>query len=391
MQLGPGSVLEAIADAVVVIDVEGRIVHANAAAEQLSGFTRAELAALRIAQLFVDDDAGLRTAVRERLVAEAEIVRRENGWLIPKTGERVPVAMSASPVVRPDGVTENIVLVARDMRELRRLIADREAEIARREAAEIELRRVMASIAERLDQTRAQLVLAERRATLGTLAAGVGHELRNMAQILSGSISLLEESRVAADDDVSLAVTDLRRVADHVTTHARRMLDLAKPGPEHVRALDLARVVREVVAMLEGAGKLRAIETVLAVPDTAVLVTVNRTRIEQILVNLLINAADALRDMRGQILIAIHVDEARQRVVVEVSDSGPGIPPDVLPHVFEPFFTTKGDTHGTGLGLPVAREIARSYAGDLSVKSEVGVGATFTFDLPLSPVVSQQL
>ena len=140
-------------------------------------------------------------------------------------------------------------------------------------------------------------------------------------------------------------------------------------------------VIADVVAMLAGAGKLRNIETVFAL-DEGRLVTVNKTRIEQILVNLLINAADAIGGRGGKVLIAAHA-HANERVLVEITDTGPGIAPEVLPRILEPFFTTKA-SEGTGLGLAVVKEIVESYGGTIAATSTPGGGTTFTFDLPLS-------
>jgi two-component system NtrC family sensor kinase len=133
--------------------------------------------------------------------------------------------------------------------------------------------------------------------------------------------------------------------------------------------------------MLEGAGKLRRIATVLELGATPVMVTVNRTRIEQILVNLIANASDAIT---GDGTITIAVTLAGDRVLSRITDTGSGIDPDVLPRIFDPFFTPKPEDRGTGLGLPVVREIVQSYGGAIVVDSTVEVGTTFTFDLPAS-------
>jgi two-component system, NtrC family, sensor kinase len=141
-------------------------------------------------------------------------------------------------------------------------------------------------------------------------------------------------------------------------------------------------VIRDVVAMLRGAGKLRRIDVAMSLGSEPLTVTVNRTRIEQILVNLIVNAVDAIGSRPGAITVAVRASEDGKRVVCEVRDTGPGIPPDLIDKIFEPFFTTKPEDLGTGLGLPVASEIVSSYGGTLSVHSKVGSGTTFRFDLP---------
>ncbi len=370
-------------DALVVVDVEGRITLANTALSRITGYSLDELRGLSITKLLVDDSSGLRTVVRRR-IEEGEHLRREQSWLLSKTGEKIPVSVTGSPVLNGEGGLQGIVLVARDIRELRRLLTEKEEEIVRRQKAEDELRAVNASIEEQLESTRTQLLLAERRSTLGTLAGGVGHELRNIAQIQIAAVDELQLALASGKDIAQMArsvVDDLERVGDHITTHGNRLMQLARPGPDHVAPTDLANIVREAIAMLKGAGKLRKLKTVLDLGD-GILVSVNRVRIEQILVNLIVNAVDAIGDAPGTITIRVRPSETSSRVTCEVIDTGPGIPPDTLKQIFEPFFTTKPPERGTGLGLPVAREIVASYGGTLSVVSIVGKGTTFTFDLP---------
>lgn len=376
-------VIEAMVDAVVVVDAEGAIVLANTAASRITGFTPEQLRAMPVAKLLVDDNSGLRTVVRRR-IEDGDVLRREESWLVTAHGPRIPVSVTGSPVLTPEGGLHGIVLVARDIRETRQLLADKEAEIKRRRHAEAELRALNASIEEQLEQTRQSLLLAERRSTLGTLAGGVGHELRNIAQIQIAAVDELA-SALAANEDVSeLARTllpDLERVGDHITAHGKRLMQLARPGSDHLEALDVNDLVRDMVAMLRRAGKLRHVDVVTELAAEPAVATVNRIKIEQILVNLIGNAVDAIAD-HGTITIAVHPSDDNRRVVCAVTDTGSGISPEVLEQIFKPFFTTKPEDKGTGLGLPVAREIVKSYGGQLAVESEVGRGTTFRFDLP---------
>ncbi|HEY4244666.1 MAG TPA: ATP-binding protein [Kofleriaceae bacterium] len=375
-------IIEAMVDAVLVLDDGGLIVSANHATETLSGYPRKELVGTPIAALIADEGSGLRTAVRHR-IEHGSILRRSVSYLVNKTGEKIPVSLTGSPILDENGVLQGIVVVARDVRELRRLLAERDAEIAHRRDVEAELRTAKISIEEQLETTRTQLLLAERRATLGTLAGGIGHELRNIAQVQVAAVASLRRAlaeRGNTSTVLSRILPDLDRVGEHIKLHGHRMIQLARPGPDHLLPLDLNTIVKDVVAMLRGAGTLRRIPVALSLLDPPRAVTVNRTRIEQILVNLLVNAADAIGRRTGEIAIAVRPRD--ERVVCSVTDTGDGIPPDVLARVFEPFFTTKPE-NGTGLGLSVAREIVQSYDGELTVASEPGRGATFTFDLPV--------
>jgi len=367
---------------VLVVDLEGRVSLSNTAAARITGYTPDQMRMMPVAKLLLDDSSGLRTVVRRR-IEDGDVLRREESWLVTRDGTRIPVSVTGSPVLAPDGQLHGIVLVARDVRELRQLLADKEAEIRRRQQAEDDLRALNATIEHQLEQARGSLLLAERRATLGTLAGGVGHELRNIAQIQVAAVDELMAALEANEDVTALTrqiLPDLERVGEHITTHGNRLMQLARPGPDRVAALGLDDVVRDVVVMLRGAGKLGRLEIKLDLADLTV--TVNRTRIEQILVNLIVNAVDAIGETSGSIAIATSPNADGSRVVCRVTDTGSGMSPETLAQIFVPFFTTKAEDKGTGLGLPVAREIIESYGGRLDVESTLGAGTTFTFDLP---------
>ncbi|HEY0250819.1 MAG TPA: ATP-binding protein, partial [Kofleriaceae bacterium] len=172
----------------------------------------------------------------------------------------------------------------------------------------------------------------------------------------------------------------LERVGEHITSHGHRLMQLARPGPDHVAPIDLNHTIRDITMMLKQAGKLGRVDSVVELGNEPLTVTVNRTRIEQILVNLVINAVDAITG-EGTVTVSARASEDGKRVVCEVRDTGSGIPAEALQKIFEPFYTTKGE-RGTGLGLPVVRDIVETYGGTLTVKSTPGTGSTFTFDLP---------
>ncbi len=168
-----------------------------------------------------------------------------------------------------------------------------------------------------------------------------------------------------------------------MSLHGQKLMQLARPGPDHVAPIDLNEVARDVAAMLRLAGKLGRVELTVETGEDPLTVTVNRSRLEQILVNLVINAVDAIGEMNaGSVTVEVRATADGQRASCTVRDTGGGIPDDLLERIFEPFFTTKGPEKGTGLGLPVVRDIVRSYDGTLTVTSTVGKGTTFTFELP---------
>ena len=380
MQLPIEQIIEAMVDVVLVVDPSGHIPMSNAAAQQATGYSRAELAMLPVQDLLTDESSGLRTAVRRR-VESGEALRRSDAWLTTKDGVRIPVSITAAPLTGQD-LSRGIVLVVRENAEARRLLAERDAEIARREVAERSLRRALTSIETRLEQTRAHLLLSQRRASYGTLAAGLGSDLRDVVLRQRESLEILAE--MVVPDHAASALAELAQIGEHLALSSRRLLEVAHPGTEAPRPVNLHRTIHEVIAMLKGAGSLHEHEIVYAFTDPPVFVTVHRPRLEQILVNLIVNAADAMREMRGTIMIAILAGPRPERICVEVGDTGPGIPTQILPRVFEPFFTTKSRSESMGLGLAVVRESVLAYGGDVTITSSPGIGASFTFDLPRS-------
>ena len=240
---------------------------------------------------------------------------------------------------------------------------------------------------EELTRTREQLLRADRLATLGTLTAGVGHELGNIATILSTARQVIQWRMERGTEPCvePASINALISAERHINTHARHLLAYGRPGPDHSEELDLCQVVNQTLEMLRISGKTKYIEVEAVLPDEPVPVTVNRTRVEQVLVNLVGNAADALvkiKDRAPLIRVVVKAPQEGGRIICRVEDNGCGIPQEDLEAIFEPYHTTKPPGKGTGLGLPVIRSIIGSYGGEVHVTSQHGVGTRFTFDLP---------
>jgi C4-dicarboxylate-specific signal transduction histidine kinase len=238
---------------------------------------------------------------------------------------------------------------------------------------------------EKLDRMRTQVLRVERLAMLGTLAAGVGHELANMATIFEGTLAVMAHAARNGLPPEQADLDSLGGVAAHLRLHIRQLGMVSQAGPERAKPIDLRDVVQRTLRMLHTAGKTKRIEVSCLLPDVPVMVPVSRPRIEQVLVNLVANAADALEEVRGRakvIKISLATDCAAGRVHCHVEDSGCGISQRDLPSIFKPYFTTKAPERGTGLGLSVVKTIVEAHGGRLQVQSREGEGSLFTFDLP---------
>lgn len=229
-----------------------------------------------------------------------------------------------------------------------------------------------------IDVTRERLELERRQRAqhleaLGTLTAGVAHNFNNLMMVLVAIFEELSEILPTHGESISDGVTALRRGRQMVTS----LLDFAGPRVHERNRVRLDELLRRAVRLCEQTFSAAiAIRTRI---DGPLWVIGAESALEQIVMNLLLNARDALEPAGGAILVeAAQTDDA---VVVRVVDDGPGIPKELQPTIFDPFVTTKGEQN-TGLGLATALTIAREHDGGLEVESEPGEGATFTLTLP---------
>ncbi|MCA3014688.1 MAG: PAS domain-containing protein [Myxococcaceae bacterium] len=242
-------------------------------------------------------------------------------------------------------------------------------------------------------QLQARLTLTERLASVGTLAAGVAHEINNPLAWISSNLhfaleelgKLRAETGLTALDEVAEALNDARTGAERVSTIVRDLKLFSRAQDEQTGIVDVRRVLESAITMARNEIRHRAqLERRL---DEVPLVKGNEGKLSQVFLNLLINAAHAVPEGdvgRNAIVVSTTVD-ANGCVVVAVQDTGQGIEPDVLPHIFDPFFTTKPVGQGTGLGLSICHSIITSLGGSISVDSTPGRGSTFKVTLPAAP------
>ena len=229
---------------------------------------------------------------------------------------------------------------------------------------------------ERLHRT--QMSRAEHLATLGELATGLAHEIRNPLAGIAGVIEIVSRDLPASSPARSV-VKDVRQEISRINQIVTDLLQTARPHPPKVSKSDLNTTVEHAVMLGRQQALTTAIEINLRKDPSLPEIEHDSDQIHQVLLNLLLNALQAI-DHNGKVSVAVrgHGNTA----LVEVTDNGRGIPPEQLPHIFRPFFTTKGE--GTGLGLSLARRIVEDHQGRIDVASVVGKGTTFTVILPLA-------
>lgn len=240
----------------------------------------------------------------------------------------------------------------------------------------------------KLEAMAAHLVYAERMATLSTMAAVVSHELHNMLQVLQGSIEGIEETldrgQPAERDDLEM----LRRVRAHLIGQAQNLEHLARPMTT-TTTTDLGAVVSDTIGMLRTARVLKGVEVRVIAPERPVGVRIDRTPLEQILVNGLSNAAEAAVSVEGRppvLTVRVSRDAAVGMATCIIEDNGAGIPEHHQERVFEPFFSTKPRDRGTGMGLFVIRQILTTVQGSVRIRSAPVVGTSLEMRLPLDPM-----
>ena len=391
MDPGFGGLLEAAPDAMLCVAADGRIVLVNAQAERLFGYGREELVGHPV-ELLVPE--GAREVHRRRRAGYLTDPRpRPMGMGMELAGRRrdgstFPAEISLSAVDAPGGTL--VTAAVRDITERREQQADRERLLARAERERLET----------------QMHQSQRLESLGQLAGGVAHDFNNLlGAILNYSAFVAEE--VAAEsaqprwqavlDDVRQIQQAAQRAAD--LTH--QLLAFARREVVQPRVLNLNEVVSRVEQLLQRTlGE--HVELIITLGRDLRSVLADPGQIEQVLVNLAVNARDAM-PAGGRLTIEtgnIRVDEAYAAgrpnllpgcyVSLKVSDTGTGMPKEVVDRAFEPFFTTKPESQGTGLGLATAYGIITQAGGTLRIYSEPGLGTTLEILLPMTEEASAQ-
>jgi signal transduction histidine kinase len=231
-------------------------------------------------------------------------------------------------------------------------------------------------------QSERALLRNEKLASLGQLAAGVAHEINNPLAAIQTAAELLNDDGIGVDDPEPLQI--IRSEARRVGQIVRRMLDFVRPTDVSVTAVDLAELVSATVRLRAGDQAAARIRTVVRL-DGLPPVAADRGQLQQVVLNLVVNAEHALAKTAAERMIEVSGDVVGTDVVVRFRDTGSGIAPEHLGRVFDPFFTTKPPGVGTGLGLSVSYGIVRELGGTIGVESVPGTGTTFVVRLPASP------
>jgi two-component system NtrC family sensor kinase len=365
------ALLQHATDAVLLIDAAGQaILDVNLALEQLSGYSREELLTMvprlllpdaeRLIQAALNNGRGASTGGREAPEIETELRTRQE--------QSATVAASVSAV--PHAGQQLVLVIARDMSERQRIAK--------------------------------QLVQAEKLAALGRLSASLAHEINNPLQAINNSVHLLL-SRQLTEEKRQVYLSMTRDEIERLISIVQRMLDFYRPSREGMRPVDVNDILDTVLTLTESQLHERGVQIVREGDGRLPRVFAISNHLKQVCFNLIFNAAEAMPE-GGELRVRAYLDDGAAddpaeasyvavsggragavrgpAVVVELSDTGMGIPAHELPKIFEPFYTTR--TKGTGLGLAVSYSIIEQHHGELAVRSAAGQGTTFRIRLPVA-------
>ncbi|MEM9281838.1 MAG: ATP-binding protein [Verrucomicrobiota bacterium] len=228
------------------------------------------------------------------------------------------------------------------------------------------------------------LVEAEKLSAMGHLVAGIAHEVNNPLASILGCAELLQDS--TQPGEVKTAVEVISTQAQRAGNLVKQLLAFSRMGGEEDRDItDIADLLKEVEDLVAPSLRVSRVRLEVVLPDSSVSAFLNRVQIQQILVNLINNAAHAINDAeieKGSIRIETQTTE--ETVAITVQDNGPGLVPGTEHQLFDRFFTTKEKGQGTGLGLSISRDIAHAHEGELTCHSVPGKGCQFTLQLPVT-------
>ncbi len=290
------------------------------------------------------------------------------------------------PLLRAEEAVEQIAGLERDasvptggpvlsrlQRALKRLAAALAAERTRNAEQLEALRRTN----EQLVRLQAELVASDRLATVGKLSAGVAHEVGNPLAGILGYLSVVR-SRARGQGELLELLDRIEAEVQRIDQIVRSLLELGRPSRGKAQPLDVRPVIDSSVKLLSAGEEFRGVKVTVDCPPSLYL-RAEGGPLAQVLVNLLLNAAQA---MGGAGELTVRAAAQGDRGVIAVEDSGPGFAPGVAERLFEPFFTTRPAGKGTGLGLAMSRHLLSQFGGELTAGNRAGGGAVFTIALP---------
>lgn len=340
------SVVNCANDVVISTDLEGHIVSWNRAAEQVSGFKAETINGRRLLSLCTAEQSHVMADMLDQL-GRGESVQNSEVNLLTSDDKGVPIAWSCSPLRDDLGKVVGIVAVGRDLTERRRL--------------------------------EAQLLQSAKMASLGVMAGGIAHELRNPLGIISATTQLLFER----PGDASFQSTCLEKIlaaTQRASLIIENLLKFSRPGGGQMQKVNVLDILKEAISLLKHQLSLQKVVLETHYCPDQPEISGNPDLLQQVFINLIHNACNAM-NQGGTLSISTELTSSKE-VKIQFSDTGCGIPKEHLAKIFDPFFTTMPIGKGTGLGLSISYSIIQHHKGNIMVESQEGKGSTFAVCLP---------
>ena len=343
------SIVESSDDAIVGTAPDGTIAGWNRGAERTFGYSAEEALDRPIEILIPPDRYHQRAFLIERIERRERVEHFETVGL-GKGGKPIDISLTVSPLRDAAGGVTGFSLIARDITEKKRT-----EEVLRQQ---------------------------EKLAAMGSLLAGVAHELNNPLSVIIGRATLLQE--MAGNASAMGQIEKITQAAERCTRIVKNFLALAHQHPPERKAVQLNQVAQEAVELLAYPLRVDNVEITLNFDPKLPPIWADPDQLHQVMVNLITNAHQAMRGSTSprRLNVFTRLDPASDRLAIEIQDSGPGVPPQIQEKIFEPFFTTKPPGEGTGLGLSLCQGMIEEHGGTIRVTSRPGAGATFRIELP---------
>jgi PAS domain S-box-containing protein len=330
-----------------ITDAEGKMIYVNPAFEKASGYAKEELIGcdpnlLSSKKYPKEFWQRIWTIISSGRVWNGEIENRR------KNGDALFTQLLISPIIDNDGKVVGYLGSHRDITEQKQL--------------------------------EQQLMHSQKMESIGTLAAGIAHEVGNPLASISSIVQVL--LRTISDDFAKDKLGLVEAQVHRITKIIRDLVDFSRPSNYQIQPTDVVKTLTDAVEIVKMGKKAKEITFVTHVRRQVPILPLVPDQISQVFINILLNAVDALHGKRGT--ITSEVERDNERVRVTITDNGQGIAPENMSKIFEPFFTTKPVGEGTGLGLWVSYGIVRSFGGDITVASAWGQGTSFCIILSLN-------
>jgi signal transduction histidine kinase len=233
-----------------------------------------------------------------------------------------------------------------------------------------------------LEEHQEQLLQSRKIAAIGTLTSGIAHELNNpINNIVLTAETLGEDFSQLEPEEAQSFIHDILVQADRASEIVKGLLDFSRSERPEFEPLAISRVIEETLKLVRNQVMLSGIQVDKEIPPETPLISGDRKSLQQVFLNLFINAIQAMPD-GGGLLIKVHTEDSHW-LKIDVADTGPGIEPQHLPHIFDPFYTTKEVGRGTGLGLSVTYGIIEKHGGHIEAHNREGRGTIFTITMPV--------